>query len=116
MRTAADELGPQVLLNGSGHRQRSLGERRATEAIELWLVGLDLHHDKPDVVRSGQDYAHISNAGTRVATIPRRGEQRHGFRLERVQAHQNRNLLVAHIVPQMTGIVTWFREQPEQFW
>src|SRR5215210_589138 len=44
VRVAADEERLQVFLDGRDYGKRTLGERRAPETVEAWLVGFDLYH------------------------------------------------------------------------
>jgi hypothetical protein len=59
VRVAADEERLQILLDGRDDGQRALGERGASEAVELGLVGLDLDDHEPYSLRRRADRCYV---------------------------------------------------------
>jgi hypothetical protein len=58
---APDEQRFKILFHRGGGRHVALRERRAAQAEQPRLAGLDFHHHQIDARRCGKDRAHGSN-------------------------------------------------------
>ena len=68
---APDDLRLEVLLDGGGDGQRTLGEGGAAQPVEVWLIGLDLDDHQPDPFRRGENHPHVADTGSASsAAIP----------------------------------------------
>ena len=63
----ADQVWLEIMLDGSHHRKRPLGERCTAEPIKPWLRGLHFDDHQPNSFRSGTDCSYITDADSRFS-------------------------------------------------